>query len=245
MSALTLNEGNVFSSREILELLNMALLHKWGFSYLSIVKNHVSSKPIKLMSIDPTEGTFGIDSEIMNTSHGDHSSILFRAQSGGMSLVFNASPAESTGNPDANKSLFECQIRIPDEIRISQQRKSVRVNVESGKTIPVILYSSEGSRVQGTVIDISKSGAKVRISQEMTEKLSNFEVIDSLRIRLPSNDMVQSQAQIMGVVYDHEADVTLLRCQFTDMKTRDAELLDRMINHTIDRTESPNLAIAS
>ena len=245
MSALTLNEGNIFSRKEILELLNMAFLHKWQFSYLSIVKNHVSSKPIQLLSIDPKEGTFGIDAEIMNTVHGEHSSILFRAQSGGLSLVFNASPAETTGNPETNKSLFECQIRIPDEIRVSQLRKAVRLNLESGKTIPVILYSSQGIRVQGTVVDLSRTGAKIKITQEMTDKLNNFEIIDALRIRLPSNDMVQSQAQIMGVVYDHDNDVTVMRCQFTDMKARDAEMLDRMISTTMDRTETADFAIAS
>lgn len=246
MSALTLNEGNVFSTKEIIELLNMALSHKWNFSYLSFVKNHVSSKPIKLLSVDPQEGTFGIDSEIANSGQNEHGSILFRAQSGGLSLVFNALPAESTGNPESNKSLFEWQVNIPDEIRISQLRKSVRVNMESGKTIPVILYSSEGMRVQGTVVDISKTGAKIKISQDMADKLDNFEVVDALRIRLPSNDMVQCQAQIMGVVYDHDSDCTQIRCQFTDMKARDAGLLDRMITHTIDRTEQqPSYAIAS
>ena len=80
----------------------------------------------------------------------------------------------------------------------------------------------------------------------MTEKLGSFEIIDALRIRLPSNDMIQSKAQIMGVTYDHDDDSTLVRCQFTEMKARDAELLDRMINFTIDRTESPDdFAIAS
>ncbi|MDD9890542.1 MAG: PilZ domain-containing protein [Gammaproteobacteria bacterium] len=246
MSALTLKEGNIFSTREILELLNMALLHKWNFSYLSIAKNHVSSKPITLMSIDPANGTFGIDSEIMNSNQASHNSILFRAQCGGMSIVFNAAPATSTGDITTNKSLLECQIRLPDEIRISQQRKAVRVDVSSGKTIPVILCSSENVRVQGAIIDISKTGAKIQLGQEMADKLSDIEYIDALRIRLPGDDIIQCQAQIVGAAFDHDHDVTIVRCQFTDMKAHDLRLLNRLINATIESSDpSTHFAIAS
>ncbi len=243
MSALTLKEGNIFSTREIVELLNMALLHKWNFSYLSIVKNHVSSKSISLKSIDPEKGTFSIDSEITNSNQGNHNSILFRAQCGGVSLVFNASPVASSTE---NNSLPECEIRLPDEIRISQQRKAVRVNLEAGKAIPVILYSSEGIRVQGAIIDISKTGAKIKLNQEMADKLSDFEFIDALRIRLPSNEMIQCQAQIVGAVFDHDNDVTIMRCQFADMKARDLELLNRLIDTKIDSSvQQSDFAIAS
>ena len=63
MSVSIPDDGNITHRKEIIQLLNMAIVQEYQFSHISIVKSHVLSNPIKLLSINAEEGTFTMDSE--------------------------------------------------------------------------------------------------------------------------------------------------------------------------------------
>ncbi len=53
MSALNLSDSKIIHRQQIVQLLQMAIEQHWQFSYVSLIRNHVESKPIGLVSVHP------------------------------------------------------------------------------------------------------------------------------------------------------------------------------------------------
>ncbi len=245
MTALNITDGSITHRKEIIQLFQMAIAKQWQASYLFVTKNHVTSHDLKLTSVDARDGTFYVDGEFDNLLKKRNESLMFRAQSGGLSVVFK-SRLSKAANSETAISGHEHQVDLPYEVRCTQLRKSARVNLESlAEEVPVPLYLSMGGRNDGTVIDISTSGAKVRVNRDLSNEIKNLQVLDSCRISLPDDSVLQAGVQLMDMTLDDECDTTTLRCQFSDILSNNEEILEEFIANTQDQAETTELAIAS
>ncbi|MDP6416590.1 MAG: PilZ domain-containing protein, partial [Gammaproteobacteria bacterium] len=149
-------------------------------------------------------------------------------------------------NSEAPISRHEHQVDLPYEVRCTQLRKSARVNLESlPEEVPITLYLSMGGRVDGTVIDISASGGKFRVNKDLSNEIKNLQVLDTCRISLPDDSVLQAGVQLMGMTVDQQCDATTLRCHFSDILSNNEEILEEFIANTQDQAETSELAVAS
>jgi len=185
MTALNIADGSITHRKEIIQLLQMAIARQWQASCLFVKKNHVTSHALKLTSVHAQEGIFCVDGEFDDLLKKGNESIMFRIQSGGISAVFR-SRLSKAANSETSISRHEHQVDLPYEVRCTQLRKSVRVNLESlAEEVPVTLYLSMGGRIDGTVIDISESGGKFRVNRDLSNEIKNLQVLPFLDQNLP------------------------------------------------------------
>jgi hypothetical protein len=214
----------------------------WDFSYVSRVRNHVKTQPLRLVSIDSRQGSFSVDQEIAPAQSNAKEPILFRACSGGISIVFKSRLADADGDKTAST-----QVELPYKVCSTQLRKDPRVFLEAQSQLPVTLYMSDGSLLEGAVIDVSVSGAKFMFEGDVTNKFKNFQSIDACKITLPNDNSIQAGLQQMGLSYDQDSNVTIIRGQFLKLRSEDEALLEVFLETTLlqleseteDQTESP------
>lgn len=254
MNALNLVDGNVSHRPEIIELLNMAIEQEYQFSYISVVKSHVASHPIKLLSVNVEDATLDVDSEEVNLKKNPNTSMIFRAQCGGISIIFKSRMAESAADELPNNHSHRYKIELPYTVRCIQLRRSVRVNLKSlSEEVPVVLYSSMGERIDGEVIDISTSGAKFRVKRNLAKEFKDFRALETCRIKLPNNSVLQAGAELMTMNFNQESGTSTLGCQFVDMQRTDEDMLAKLVNNVLEQAQPPleqaqpplELAIAS
>lgn len=104
--------------------------------------------------------------------------------------------------------------------------------------MPVVLYLVNGALLEGTVVDISTSGAKFKVNKNLGQELSDPEVLDACKINLSNEQALQTAAQLIGMTNDAESNISYLRCQFGHMRTQDEEMLDGYINDMLQEIES-------
>jgi c-di-GMP-binding flagellar brake protein YcgR len=158
---------------------------------------------------------------------------MFRAQSGGLSVVFESSMADIQEDMQQTISLPGYQMDLPYKVSCTQLRKTIRINLDSLPVVPVILYMTNGALMEGTVVDISTTGAKFRVKQDAEKEPISFQIMDSCKIDLPNDAAFQTGLQLLGVSYDEESNISELRCQFTHLKSDDEKLLESFINDTL------------
>jgi hypothetical protein len=242
MNALNLTDGDITLRKEIVQLLKAVVSQNWSFSFLTTAKSRVVTHPLKLLSVNAQEGTFcvGLDPVISKMNLSD--SVMFRAQSGGVSIMFQSLLIEPPeGKSSAGKSSLHF-FDLPYKVACTQLRKTIRVNLESLAEVPVTLYLVNGALVEGTIMDISTSGAKFRVNQDLGQELRDPQVLDACKINLPNDLVLQTGAQLIGMVNDEENDVSFLRCQFVHMRTQDEEVLDNFISTMLRQLESEDTA---
>ncbi len=248
MNALNLADGNVTHRPEIIQLLNMAIEQEYRFSYMSVVKSNVASHPIKLLAVNVEAGTLDVDSEEVNLAKNPKALMIFRAQCGGISIIFKSRIAEKTdAEPPSRSSLrYRYTIELPYTIRCIQLRKSVRADLKSlSEEVPVALYSSTGERIDGNVVDISASGAKFRINQNLAKKFNNFRELETCTIKLPNNTVLQTGAELMVMNFDEESGTSTLGCQFVELQSTDENMLEELVSNVLEQTRPLELALAS
>ena len=246
MTALNLTDGNITHRKEIIQLFQMAIAKEWQTSYLSVKKNHITSHPVKLSSVNAHEGTFRVDGELAESEQKEGKLMMFRAENGGLSVVFKSRMGKPSSDENVIRSRYEHQVDLPYEVRCTQLRKTVRVNLESlPEEVPVALYLSVGERIDGSVIDISTSGARFKVNRDLTEDLKNVQLLDFCRICFPDESFLQAEVQLMGISFDHEYDASILRCQFVDTSSKDEEMLQNFISYVQDQAEPIELTIAN
>ena len=235
------DDGNINHRKEIIQLLNMAIVQEYQFSHISIVKSHVLSNPIKLLSINAEEGTFTMDSEREIPEQKSRDSMMFRAQCGGLSIAFKSRMAESPCNRQTRY-----KIELPYSVSFIQLRNSVRVDLESlSDEVPALLCLSKGGHIGGKVVDISISGAKIRINRDLAKEFKDYRALEACRINLPNNFVLQTGAQLIGMKFDQESGTSTLGCQFVNMQSADEDMLEQLVNNVLEHTQAPELAIAS
>ena len=238
MNALNLTDGDISHRKEIIQLLKMMISQKWALSYVRTAGKKISSQAIKLVSVNANEGTFTVGYEPSIAAMESSQPLMFRAQSGGVSTIFQSPLKEAPEEDPTSKSSVLHYFELPYKVACTQLRKTVRVNLEAITEVPVMLYLVNGALIEGTVIDISTSGAKFKVTQDLGKELRDPEVLDACKISLPNDEALQTGAQLIGMVNDAESGTSYLRCQFVHMRTQDEEMLDGYINDMLRQIES-------
>ncbi len=108
--------------------------------------------------------------------------------------------------------------------------------------VPVTLYMVNGAIVEGTVMDVSSSGARFRVEQNLEKELRNPELIDACKIDFAKDFELQSGIQLIGMINDKDTDVSFLRCQFIHLKPEDEDRLESFIDEALNLAEEPEAA---
>ncbi len=236
MKALNLKDGDITQRAQIVQLLQMIIAQEWSFSLIRKVKKRVSSQSLDLLSLNVEEAIFRVSSETMDPQIGPGDSIMFRAQSGGISILFQSRMAESSGAESSTADASWFEFELPYKVACTQLRKSARVNLEGVFEVPVSLYLNNGSEIAGTVMDISTSGAKFRINTNLGRELKSLESVRLCEISLPDDLVLCTGIQIIGFEIDEENNQSHLRCQFVQMKSSDEEQLDSFVEDTLKQS---------
>ncbi len=238
MDALNLTDGDISHRKEIIQLLKMAISQKWAFSCVWPQGKKVTTQALQLVGVRADDGAFTVGHEASIAQMETSGPLMFRAQSGGVSIIFQSMLRDSpTSDPAAQSSSLH-HFDLPYKVACTQLRKTVRVNLEAITDVPVILYLVNGALIEGTVIDISTSGAKFKVDQDLGRELRDPQVLDASKISLPNGQTLQSGAQLIGMVNDADSGTSYLRCQFVHMRTQDEEMLDNFINDMLRQIES-------
>ncbi len=233
MQELNLTDGDLTHRAEIVQLLKMSIEQQWQYSYVTKIRNRVSTKSLRLVSINVQEGTFCVESDDMDSESLAGKNIMFRGQSGGVSIVFQSKPSEHSPNSGSSSSLHD--FGLPYKIACTQLRKTVRVNLEADRDVPVVLYLTTGAMIEGTVMDISTQGAKFRVNENLGNELKNLQIADACKITLTDDFVLQCGIQLIGMINDDGANISFLRSQFVHMKATDEDRLEGFINEALEQ----------
>lgn len=238
-------DGNVTHRREIIQLLNMAITQEYQFSHISVIKSQVSSNPIKLLSVDADEGTFSMDSERVIPEQKSKDSMMFRAQCGGLSIAFKSRMAALTDGESPRNHQTRYKIELPYSISCIQLRSNARVDLSSlPDEVPALLCLSKGEPIGGSVIDISTSGAKIRVNRNLAKEFKDYRTLEACRIDLPNNSVLQTGAQLIGINFNRESGTSTLGCQFVNMQSTDEDMLEQLVNKILEKMRPLELATA-
>lgn len=241
MSALNLSDSKIIHRQQIVQLLQMAIEQHWQFSYVSLIRNHVESKPIGLVSVHPTDGTFAVDRLVERNERNPDEAIMFRAQSGGISVAFKSRVAAEAAGGQGRAAAY---VELPYEVRCTQLRKSIRISADSlAEDIAVQLYLAMGVKMDAMLADISVSGAQFRVKGDHVDKFRNLQTLEACRISLPDDFILRCDAQLMGVDYEPRENITLLHCQFINLPQAEDQRLDAMINDALQKADSSLVVI--
>lgn len=241
MTALNLSEERITHRQQIVQLLRMAIDQRWRFSYVTVVRNHVETRPVVPVSVNQTEGTFSVDRAIERSDQDSKDPIMFRAQSGGISVIFKARVAE-----EGQSATNTVQIELPYEVRCTQLRRSTRIDVKSlAGDVPAVLYLAMGFELESQLMDISTTGAQFQVDGDETGRFKNLQMLEACKINLADDFILRTGLQLMAISFNQVEEATILRCQFVDMDAEDEERLDNYINKMLDEADSSVVVISS
>lgn len=243
MATLNLTESNITHRQQVVQLLRMSIDRQWRFSYVTRVKNSVQSSEIALTSVNLQEGVFSVDRPIERTVKNWEEPVLFRGQSGGISVIFQARVDTNERRPWPDKPSQHHRLELPYEIRCTQLRKSVRLNVEGfADAVPVTLYLALGVQMDATLVDISTTGAQFEVEEDQSARFKNLQILEACRISLPAGPVLRTGAQLLGVQSSQNRGVTYLRCQLHELTGAEEEALDQYIMKALEDLD-PSLPI--
>jgi c-di-GMP-binding flagellar brake protein YcgR len=211
------------SIEEIEAILNLACSHRWNFSYMVASERRQSSHTTELVAVNARAGTITVGSEVKYSGLQAQQKVVFRAQSGGISIQFETEMLGSGGNALSNRLFSECRIKMPEVIRFNQLRKSIRVDCNDLDDIRVTLFAN-ATRLQGLVADLSTTGTKIRFSGNLTYQFKQSRMVTDCRLRLPDGSVLEARVKVLGFFYDKEQDISYLRCYFLEIR-EDNELM--------------------
>jgi len=239
MSISTEFDREISDSKEIGELLQMAFLHGWNFSCMQLVRNHLTSDDVTVLDVNVFDRELIVDSDVLVASSEKTRVVAFRAQSGGLSLIFKATLEGTSKDPSA----CECTFRFPQFLRFSQLRKAVRINMLDQSAIPVTLYADRGEQFQGRVIDLSATGAKIQLLGDVSSKLEPMQVIEDCQLIPPNSRTVDLKAQVRGNFFDTSCGVSFIRCEFVEMGETDESELQKLISAALRQNRAEGIGL--
>ena len=229
---------------EILQIMVAALNQKWDLSCLSMVNHRLSSLSIRLVDFNAGAGEITVDmqgSKLAKIQLGTH---FIRAQIGGMSYTFKTRLIEQGCDKYSPEETSFYQFKYPNLIRFSQLRDSIRICIADWQDIQVSFFTDDAIQLQGKVVDISATGAKIKFEGDFYSKARRSNLIADCQLLLPDESLVFMQTQILGVVYDAAQDISYVRCKYLALNQHDKRHLELLINERVDELGHAKLAIA-
>lgn len=217
---------------DIAEILRVALSHRWNFSYSVTTGRRLSSHTTELVKLNPGDGTITVSSEVKYSGLRPGQTVLFRAQSGGISLEFETRLKSGSGNELADRLFSECLIEYPECVKFAQLRKAVRVDCNSMEDIQVTLFAHE-LRLQGKVADISATGTRIRFAGNLSYQFKQSRMVTDCRMKLPDQSILEARLKVLGFVYDRESDASHIRCYFLEILQNNELKLEELINSSL------------
>ena len=230
MNAINLTDGDITHRKEVIQFLKVAISQKWAFSYLRTQGKKIISQALELVGVKSYEGVFTIGYEPGISEMEENDTLMFRAQSGGVSIIFQSVLNLASQEDPLSKTSSVHHFDLPYKIACTQLRKTVRVNLEAISEVPVVLYLVSGALIEGSVIDISTTGSKFKVNQDLGQELRDPQILDACKISLPNDKILQTGAQLIEMVNDAGSSTSYLRCQLVHMRTQEEEMLDDLIN---------------
>lgn len=233
MSELDITDGDLIHRKEIIDLLKRVSEQQWALSSISKSGKRLVTHELQLISINAKEGTFTVEGKSLKAALSPETMVTFRAQSGGISIMFQCRPSEHAVTHSVNSPSSLCEFALPYKITCTQLRKAARVNLEAIAKVPVVLYLTSGTTIDGQVMDVSTSGARFRIPGERAEELRNLQIVDACKLTLPGGEVITSGVQLVGMIDDKEENICFLRAQFMYMKSPEEEKLANYIDSVL------------
>lgn len=216
---------DIHDAREISEFLQLAFLQNWQFSCMQMVRNHLCSEEVDVLDVNVFDGNFIVDSEVLTVATQEAKSVTFRAQSGGLSLIFKTRPMKSILDP----SVCECKFELPECLRFAQLRKAVRINFRNQPEVRANLFADQGVKFDGQLMDLSTAGAKIQLLGDLTQQLEAGQIIEDCQFLLPDGAPLDLKAQIRGVAYDSERGLSIVRCEFIELTREIIEQIELLL----------------
>ena len=234
MNAINLTDGDLTHRQEILQLLNMAIAQEWKFAFIKQNRKLLTTHDVRLVSVASQDASFCVESdELGEVLESGTTSLMFRGQSGGLSVMFK-SPVVESGSA-SNKSSILHNFVLPYKITCTQLRKTARVQLDEMGEVPATLYLTNGAMYDGICLDISTSGAKFRVDENLKKELRNPQVVDACKITLPGDQVLQTGIQLIDLAADDEMNVSFLRCQFSHIRSKDEQALEAFIDEALQK----------
>lgn len=237
METLNISDGDLTHRQEIIQLLRMAIEQQWSMSYVTTVKNRVTTHSLHLVSVNTLEGTVSVSGKNLNAIQPGQT-IMFRGQSGGLSVVFQTRKVDPETGVKVHNSDSIFEFGIPYKIACTQLRKTLRVNVDSLYEVPVVLYMVNGALIDAVLMDISTSGAKFRVYKNLSKELNSMQMVDACKISLPDEEVIQTGVQLIQMINDDQSELSFLRCQFIHMKPAEEDKLEKFIEDTLAKVDA-------
>ena len=239
MTALNFSEDKFTHRQQIIQLLQLAIDKRWCFTYMIIEGKKVTSHPVTLLSLNVDNGSLVIDRDLVAEGCNTTGPVMLRGQCGGLSILFQTLIRESRSTQFNGLTKPVHEIDLPYEVRCTQLRNNQRISLEAeGEQWPVTLYLAMGYKLEGSLVDISVSGAGIRLAGDHSERLNNLQILEARRIDLPGDFVLRSGAQLAGVDYVEGEDASLVHCQFGEMADEDEIKLGSFISKVISNNSS-------
>jgi len=231
-------DNDIIDLEEILEVMVAALNQKWDLSCLSMPKKRLSSLPVKLIDLNAGAREMTVDTQGAKLEIGTH---FFRAQTGGMSYTFKTRLIKQGGDKDSPDETSYYQFKYPNLIRFSQLRDSVRIGLDDWQDIQASFFMEDAIQLQGEVVDISATGAKIKFDKDFDTKAGDSSSIADCQLLLPDGSLVLTRTQIVGTVYDEAKDISYVRCKYLGLNQYDEKSLELLISERVDELDHAKL----
>ena len=114
------NSREITVTQDICDILQTALTHSWNFSYLAMVKHHLSSHSSELVDVNPDLETLSVAGDALyEAATTATDGIVFRAQNGGISIVFKSALLPLEKNHVSISDSRVCLFEFPALLRFS------------------------------------------------------------------------------------------------------------------------------
>ena len=184
METINISDGDITHRQEIIQLLRMAIEQQWSMSYVTTVKNRVSTHSLYLVSFNALDGTVLVSGKNLDAINPGQT-IMFRGQSGALAVVFQSRKVDHETGVKLHDSDSIFEFDIPYKIACTQLRKTLRVNVDSIYEVPAVLYMVNGAMIDSVLMDISTSGAKFRVDENLKKEPLRQSKLETVRQTKP------------------------------------------------------------
>ena len=218
-----------------------ALNQKWDLSCLSMPKKRLSSLPVRLVDLNAGAREMTVDmqgSKLAKSQLGTH---FFRAQTGGMSYTFKTRLIEQGGDKNSPEETSYYQFKYPNLIRFSQIRDSIRIGLADWQDIQASFFTEDAIQLQGEVVDISATGARIKFEGDFYNKAGRSNSIADCQLLLPDGSLVLTRTRLLGVVYGESQDISYVRCKYLDLNQYNERCLELLVNERVDELDHAKL----